>query len=136
MKVVDELFQPAAAAPREARPPGKSTRQDFRALRPPGRNAGQWNVSVSAKAHNSIMPSNTGRVRSSRIMSKKKLFALSTALTTCAMLEVFYLHRARPRPVPVLVSESGDHYVYVSSQISVRDIGYIARRGIRLIVMD
>jgi uncharacterized protein (TIGR01244 family) len=65
-------------------------------------------------------------------MSKKKLVALSTALTTCATLVVFYIHRPGSRPVPVLVSESGR--IYVSPQISVRDVGYMARYGMHTIV--
>jgi uncharacterized protein (TIGR01244 family) len=66
------------------------------------------------------------KLTSGRIMSKKKLFGVSTAFTTCAMLLVLYIHRPGSRPVPVLVSEAGS--VYVSPQISLRDIGFIARR--------
>lgn len=65
-------------------------------------------------------------------MSKKKLFTLSTAFATCVTLVVLYIHRPGPRPVPVLVSESAS--IYVSPQISLRDVGYIARYGIRTIV--
>ncbi|HSZ59275.1 MAG TPA: sulfur transferase domain-containing protein [Tepidisphaeraceae bacterium] len=66
-------------------------------------------------------------------MSKKKLFALSTTLTTCAMAALLYVQRPGSRFVPVLVSESGGS-VYVSSQISLRDVGYVARSGMRTIV--
>jgi len=67
-----------------------------------------------------------------RMMSKKKLFALSTAGTTCVMLVVLYIGRPRPKAVPVLVSEAGS--VYVSSQISLRDIGYLPQYGIHTII--
>jgi uncharacterized protein (TIGR01244 family) len=79
-----------------------------------------------------IMSMNARRVPSGSIMSNKKLFALSTALTTCATLVVLYIQRPGSRPVPLLVSESGS--VYVSPQISLRDVGYIARYGIHTIV--
>lgn len=65
-------------------------------------------------------------------MSKKSLFAISTAFAACVTLVVLYLHRPGPRPALVQAGESGD--IYVSSQISLRDIRYVARRGMRTIV--
>lgn len=65
-------------------------------------------------------------------MSKKKLFALSTTLATCATLVVVYILRPGSRPAPLLVSESGS--VYVSPQISLRDVAYMARYGMHTIV--
>jgi uncharacterized protein (TIGR01244 family) len=65
-------------------------------------------------------------------MSHKKLIALSTALAICAMSVVLYIHRPGPRPVLVPAGESGD--VYVSSQISLRNVGCMARRGMRTII--
>ena len=66
-------------------------------------------------------------------MNKIKLFALSTAAATCVMLAVVYVQRPGSRPAPVLVSQSGS--VYVSPQISLRDISrYMLRYHIRTIV--
>ncbi len=63
-------------------------------------------------------------------MSKLKLFALSTAVTTCVMSAVLYVQRPGSRPV--LLGESGD--VYVSSQISLRDVYSMRQRGTSTIV--
>ena len=65
-------------------------------------------------------------------MSNWKLFFLVTALATCAMLVVLYIERPGSQPVPRLVSERGD--VYVSPQISLRDVVYMSRSGTRTIV--
>lgn len=48
------------------------------------------------------------------------------------MLVVLYIGRPRPKAVPVLVSEAGS--VYVSAQISLRDIGFLPRYGIHTII--
>lgn len=48
------------------------------------------------------------------------------------MLVLFYIRRPGLRPVPVRVSESGS--VFVSSQISLRDVGYEAGHGMRTII--
>ena len=45
------------------------------------------------------------------IMSKIKLFALSTAVSTCVVLLLLYSHRSEPRVVPVRVNESGSVFV-------------------------
>ena len=78
------------------------------------------------------MHANTEPVPSGGVMSKKKFFALSTTLATCATLVVLYIHRPGPRPVLVPVSEGGS--VYVSSQIVLRDVSYMARHGMRTII--
>ena len=65
-------------------------------------------------------------------MSKMKLFALSTVATASVMLVVLYIQRPRPRAVPVLVSEAAS--VYISPQLSLRDVGYMRQYGIHSIV--
>lgn len=70
--------------------------------------------------------------REGRVMSNKKLFALSTAFATCAMLVLLYIQRPGRRPLLLPASENGD--VYISSQISLRDVGYMARRRMRTII--
>jgi uncharacterized protein (TIGR01244 family) len=65
-------------------------------------------------------------------MSNKKLFALTTAATTCVMLAVLYAQRPGPRPQFQPVNEDGT--VYVTSQISLRDVSNLRRRGMRTVI--
>jgi len=66
------------------------------------------------------------------MMSKKKLFALSTATTTCVMLLLLYIERPAPRAVPILVSEADS--VYVSPQIPLRYVSDMRQYGIHTII--
>ena len=65
-------------------------------------------------------------------MSNKKLFALSTALATCVTVVVVYIQRPGSRPVAVPVGEDGS--VFVSRQLSLRDVAFIRRYRILTIV--
>lgn len=66
-------------------------------------------------------------------MSNWKLFIVSVLSTACVMSALLYVQRPRSRPVLLRVNEDGR--VYVSPQISARDVGYMARRyGIQTIV--
>jgi uncharacterized protein (TIGR01244 family) len=76
----------------------------------------------------------TTRVPSGGIMSNFKLFAASTTLATCVTMAMLYVQRPGPRPALVPVSESESGTVYVSSQISLRDVAYMRRYGMRMIV--
>jgi uncharacterized protein (TIGR01244 family) len=66
-------------------------------------------------------------------MSKTKLLALSTAVSMCVVLVLLYRHRPGPRAVPVVVSESRD--LYVSAQISLRDVDRLRFNFITIVDM-
>jgi len=65
-------------------------------------------------------------------MSKKILFVLSTAVTTCVMSTVLYVNRPGPRVLPNLLSEGAK--VYASPQISLHDVARMRSFGIQTIV--